>query len=386
MNTTRGGTVYYDGTCPFCLGAIRRFTGLLASRNFRAVPYRIDQPIPGEMAVVDKDGTRYGGAEAIIYLAGQFWWARPFALLGKVPVINQLLHRIYQRIAAARHCKSGACHVEPDRRYWPLVLIIFPVFVMPFMPAFLFMWVLAATVFLACKLCVLPRKMTLYKKVQFLFCWPGMNPQPFMVARKTKALGREWLMAGAKVFIGFLLFFQPFALLESTTLPLRIALFLAGYVLMLHSGLFDLMALFWRGRGVRVQKVMNRPLAALRLRELWTRWNHAFSEWAEHVTYRPLLRWFGPGVALYGTFFISGLLHDLVMSLPAKGGWGLPTLYFLIQALGIHVEESRWGGWMRGRLWTIIVALVPLPLLVHQPFMENILMPFFDLITGNTAL
>ena len=88
----------------------------------------------------------------------------------------------------------------------------------------------------------------------------------------------------------------------------------------------------------------------------------------------------GAGLAV---FAISGLLHETVISLPARGGWGGPTLYFLLHALGIEIEKSALGirlglgRGFRGWLWTLFVAVAPLPLLFHEPFVRNVIVPLY---------
>ena len=82
-------------------------------------------------------------------------------------------------------------------------------------------------------------------------------------------------------------------------------------------------------------------------------------------------------------FGFSGIVHDLVISLPAGGGYGGPTLYFLLQGLGLlaGAQQSPAGGWAsvrapRGWGFTIAVVALPVPLLFHYPFVTRIIVPF----------
>jgi hypothetical protein len=69
---------------------------------------------------------------------------------------------------------------------------------------------------------------------------------------------------------------------------------------------------------------------------------------------------------------------------PAGGGYGGPTLFFLLQWAAILIERSRGGrkaglsdGW-RGWLFTTVVLLAPAPLLFHWPFVTGIVVPFLQ--------
>jgi len=89
-------------------------------------------------------------------------------------------------------------------------------------------------------------------------------------------------------------------------------------------------------------------------------------------------------------FGVSGLLHELVISVPAGGGYGGPTAYFLLQATGIALQRSAavrrrgWNAGRRGWLFTALFVLGPLPLLFHPPFLRNVIAPFVKFITELT--
>src|SRR5580700_3492071 len=79
------GWVFFDRDCRVCMRLALRFRGVLAKRGFGLAALQdpraaslLALPLEEmlrEMRVVTTDGGRYGGADAIVYLAGQIWWA-----------------------------------------------------------------------------------------------------------------------------------------------------------------------------------------------------------------------------------------------------------------------------------------------------------------------
>ncbi|MDG2168236.1 MAG: MBOAT family protein [Opitutales bacterium] len=132
---------------------------------------------------------------------------------------------------------------------------------------------------------------------------------------------------------------------------------------------------------------MKSPLLSKSLSEFWSeRWNRAFNRLANLYFFKPTIRAVGLRSAIVFTFLISGLIHELVISVPARDGYGLPTLYFLIQGAGIVIERgnlvrrpNRLNGW-KGHLFTWVILILPLPLLFHKPFLNNVIIPFFNVL------
>ena len=155
-------------------------------------------------------------------------------------------------------------------------------------------------------------------------------------------------------------------------------------VLFLHFGLFDFLAIAWRARGMAVEPIMNHPLRAVSLADFWSRWNRGFRDFAFRLVFRPVHRRLGIVAATLATFLFSGLIHDLVISLPARGGFGRPTLYFLIQGIGILFEKSPAGRRAHPRVIRAIMytlLILPLPLLFHAPFIHRVFVPFILFLT-----
>jgi len=124
--TPPAGWVVYDGACGVCAGLARRFRPLLERRGFALVPLqapwmssrlRFSYSIPlenllDEMRVLTADGRALAGGDAVLFLAGRIWWARPLAAIASLPPFRALLHRGYRWFAARRHRLSAACGIH----------------------------------------------------------------------------------------------------------------------------------------------------------------------------------------------------------------------------------------------------------------------------------
>ena len=123
------------------------------------------------------------------------------------------------------------------------------------------------------------------------------------------------------------------------------------------------------------------------LSSFWSeRWNRGFNQLAHDLVFRATYRRVGVGVAILLVFLISGLVHDLVISLPAGAMFGLPTAYFIIQGTGVLIERSRYGrrmglkGGVKGWVFMCIFTVGPAYWLFHKPFLLNVIHPFLKAI------
>ena len=115
------------------------------------------------------------------------------------------------------------------------------------------------------------------------------------------------------------------------------------------------------------------PLASKSLAEFWgRRWNLAFHDVARNHVFRPAARRWGTPAGILLTFVFSGMLHELLLSVPVGGGYGLPFAYFLLHG-GLVLAERRWA--LGGRVWTLFWVLVPAPLLFHPWFLHSVIWP-----------
>ena len=80
--------------------------------------------------------------------------------------------------------------------------------------------------------------------------------------------------------------------------------------------------------------------------------------------------------ATMAAFLVSGLMHEIVISLPARAGYGLPTGYFLLQGMGVLLERA--APQIRGRVFTIFVTAFPAFWLFHPPFVRQVVLPFME--------
>lgn len=72
-------------------------------------------------------------------------------------------------------------------------------------------------------------------------------------------------------------------------------------------------------------------------------------------------------------FLVSGLLHEIAITLPVREGYGGPTLYFLMHGLAVRLERAGWPLWWK-RLWTMLRIVGPLPLLFPDAFVQDVIL------------
>jgi len=164
---------------------------------------------------------------------------------------------------------------------------------------------------------------------------------------------------------------------------------MTGLLLTLHCGLFHVLSIAWRFAGIDAKPIVRAPLLASSLTDFWgRRWNLAFRDLAHHYVFRPLASRLGIAGATMTVFLLSGIVHDLVISVPVNAGFGWPTIYFLLQGIALLAERSRLGqhlglgrGWT-GRAFAALVVLAPLGLLFHQAFVLQGVLPTIIAIRG----
>ena len=398
------GWVLYDGACRLCTGGARRFGRLLRKHGFELAALQtpwVSEHLgltpgsdPVEMIVLLPDGKVFGGADGIVQITSRIWWAWPLFALARIPGVMPLLRVMYRRVAANRYCFNGACLTSRQTRWvdtLPLLLLpILTLFTREILPAWVFMWLLAFSLYFGCKWLTWRRALRENRAVSqwislgYLFAWVGMDAKTFLRGRGAGVapVKRDWFLAATKTLLGTVVIWS---VTRNFLAPYPLAagwVGMTGVVLCLHFGCFQLLALAWQKAGVNAQPIMRRPLQTASLTEFWgRRWNAAFHHLAQDLAFRPLLRSCGVFGATLLVFLLSGLVHEFVISLPARGGYGLPTGYFLIQGLGVVFERTRFArrlglgrGW-RGWLFTVLCAAGPAFWLFHPVFIHHIILP-----------
>jgi hypothetical protein len=217
----------------------------------------------------------------------------------------------------------------------------------------------------------------------FIVFWPGMRLAVFQTRERPRRGSGLLLRDGCLYFAGgfvlwsILWMFGPpgptasFVTIWVFTLPA-----LASLSMMLHFGLFDALSGIYRYFGYNAIALFRAPLRSSSLEDFWgRRWNLAFVEMATQIAYRPVSDRFGPGAGRWVVFLMSGLLHEMAISLPVRQGFGLPTLYFILQCIGLHAEVRLTPGLQR--VFALAVILLPLPLLFHRAFLAAFVWPLF---------
>src|SRR5690349_11208593 len=219
------GWILYDGDCPSCIASARRFDQIFRRRGFLFLPLQTEWVLPHlglepgaaleEMHVLTSAGQDIAGANAVIFLARQIWWAWPVVAFAKLPGMPKLLDRSYRWMAAHRGCGHLACEVDkrqsdgrqlfrfgkvpPAQADWKALLVEalpawwaligLPISVFPLrnrLAPWQFMWLMAGAIFFGCKWLTAWRAQTtnphpkLAPTLGYFFAWPGMDAEKFL--------------------------------------------------------------------------------------------------------------------------------------------------------------------------------------------------------------
>jgi hypothetical protein len=245
-------------------------------------------------------------------------------------------------------------------------------------PRWALMWAMAVALYAGCKWLTwqqtVNRNASSWKHAAYLLAWPGLDATRFLAEQPLSDCSlcctTEWLAAVGKLTSGAVLLFAVARMIPARDVYLAGWFGMIGLVLILHFGAFHLLSCLWRSVGIEARPLMNRPLASASLTEFWgRRWNTAFRDLTHRYIFRPCASWFGARCGVVVGFLFSGALHDLVISVPARGGYGGPTAFFAIQGVAMVIERSAFGhriglgSGRSGRVFAVAVLVAPVGLL-----------------------
>jgi hypothetical protein len=276
-----------------------------------------------------------------------------------------------------------------------------PLFVCPAAGTFLrsavrpwaLMWILSIVIFAGFKWWTWWRavdsraRTTATRSLIYLFLWPGMDARRFLALKKWSGnpSAPTWLWALSKTIFGAGLVWGVARLAGNGLLAGWIGM--VGFIFLLHFGLFAMLALFWQRQGIDAQPLMRCPIAAASLGDFWgKRWNSGFRDIVFGLMFVRLAKRFGTATAALAAFVISGLIHELVITFPARADYGLPTLYFALQGAAMLLERSQLGGKLgltsgwRGHAFALAVVTLPIFALFPPLFVVRVMVPFLQII------
>ncbi|MDJ0626223.1 MAG: MBOAT family protein [Candidatus Caenarcaniphilales bacterium] len=243
-------------------------------------------------------------------------------------------------------------------------------------------------------------ELSFFQWICFSMFWFGMRPKLFLDLGKDKLDNADKLIwiGIRRIFIGVLFIFASWWIskyleiylghivdAEEVALIISVSM-LIGFSLILHFGIINVVAGFWRYFGVDCHKLFRDPLRSKSLSEFWgRRWNMAFVGLIVIGLYRPLSIRIGTSSASFVSFLAAGLLHELAISVPVNAGYGYPTLYFMLQGLLVAFEKYMEKTNRRidrqesvNFIWALLSVILLLPILFHGPFVRGVVWPIIN--------
>lgn len=220
-------------------------------------------------------------------------------------------------------------------------------------------------------------QMTWMRWMMFSMLWFGMDPNPWQMKRRKLSWRSDFIIGLTCLVAGWGTCF----LLVHLGVSQLIAVFMAMSIAF-HFGLLRLLTAFWRFCGYPVRPLFRNPLKSNGLADFWAaRWNIAFSQMMARTVKRPLASHLGKRWSMFAVFLASGIFHELAITVPVQSGYGGPLTYFLLHGAIVRVERDGWPIWQK-RVVTLILVVVPLPLLFPEKFTQEVILPCLNFLGG----
>lgn len=210
-------------------------------------------------------------------------------------------------------------------------------------------------------------------RILYLAFWPGLDPAKAFTrdasadrARNFRAAGIGLLeVAAAFVVSGIASRSGLLALAEPIPAWIR-----AGAFVLMIDGAFRAAMGALGAAGMRHEEVFCEPWRMSDLADFWgRRWNRFVGDTLAVEVFRPLALHLGRGGAVLLTFFMSGVLHEVLLGVAANAPDGRYMAFFLAQGVAVLVSSALFPGRGRGvgsrlgrRLaaWGALLATAPL--------------------------
>ncbi|MFP6858976.1 MAG: MBOAT family protein [Roseibacillus sp.] len=215
----------------------------------------------------------------------------------------------------------------------------------------------------------------------FAFLWFGMDPAAF-AKRRARVEWRSHLRIGLACLVAGIIG----ALIVRNAGWTNILLVFVPMSIGFHYGVLRLLTAGWRLAGFPARILFRNPLASTGLGDFWgRRWNLGYSHMMSRTVLRPTERFLGTRGASMAVFLVSGLLHEVAITVPVNAGYGLPTLYFLLQGLAVECERFVRPTALK-RVWAALWVIAPIGLLFPLAFRDEVIIRCLQMLPDFPAL
>ena len=207
------------------------------------------------------------------------------------------------------------------------------------------------------------------RHLSFAFLWFGMDPRAFMKRRPAV----EW-RSHLRIGLACIVAGTVGALVVRNSGGTNLLLVFIPMSIGFHYGALRVLTAGWRAAGTPVRILFRNPLASTGLADFWAaRWNLGYSHMMARTVLRPCEAVLGTRGATLAVFLTSGILHEIAITLPVAAGYGLPTLYFLLQGMAVEIERRVIPSSLK-RLWAALCVVAPIGFLFPPEFRDEIIM------------